>query len=353
MPRVLDGQPEIYQRLLPRFFTEPIPAESKASCGDCPMCKATTPPAQRFRAETKCCTYYPKLPNYLVGALLADRDPAVAEGQRRVRAKIAARLGATPQWLRAPAKYSLLYDHSRDTFGRATALRCPYYAEDSGQCTIWQHRESVCATYHCRYVGGADGHTFWMGFKRYLSLCESQLSRYALLQLHPDFVLQHGAGPPPPPVVDAAELDEREGDELARVEEWGDWYEREEELYVRCYEIVRALNADDVARLLGLDGVVLRVSLERLRKAVVEPTLPARPQLNPHLTVRHAADGMVALGFHNEFDAIEIPAEAWRLLAEFRGEEGLSTVRERLRAVHRADLADEVLLELHRHRILI
>lgn len=353
MPRILDGQPPVYERLLPRFFTEPIPAEAKADCGNCPMCAESTPPAQRFRADTKCCTYYPKLPNYLIGGLLEDGDEALAEGQRRVREKIARRVGVSPQWLRAPAKYDLLYKHSRDTFGRAGSLRCPYYVEDGGACSIWRYRESVCATYFCRYVAGADGHAFWMSYKRYLSLCEIQLSRYALLQLYPEWVLRHGEHPPSAPPVDAAALDERDGDELEHLDDWGDWHGREEELYRQCHRVVAELNADDVARLLGLDGVVHRVMIERQRSAAQSPTFPNRPRLNPQLTVRHLADGMVGLGFYSEYDAIAIPSEAWRLLGEFRGEEGLSTVRERLRRDHHADLADELLLELHRHRVLI
>src|SRR3954454_5365908 len=78
--------PVLYRPLLPAFFDTEAPAEEKATCGSCAMCP---PPGAEgdgayFRPDVKCCTYHPRLPNYLVGALLADDDPALAEGRRRV-----------------------------------------------------------------------------------------------------------------------------------------------------------------------------------------------------------------------------------------------------------------------------
>src|SRR5687767_1905524 len=95
-----------------------------------PTGAAPSPDALHFRPDAKCCTYHPTLPNYLVGALLADPDPALEEGRRRVRDKLAARVGVTPLWLAAPRKTMVLLEASRDTsFGRSRALRCPYYVE--------------------------------------------------------------------------------------------------------------------------------------------------------------------------------------------------------------------------------
>lgn len=47
-----------------------------------------------------------------------------------------------------------------------------------------------------------------------------------------------------------------------------------------------------------------------------------------------------------------LPAEAYRLLSRLTGEAPLAAVRMRWRAEDRADLADEVLLELYRQRVL-
>ena len=97
-----------------------------------------------FSPDLKCCTYHPTLPNFLVGALFADADPALDEGRRRVRAAIARRAGVSPEWVGPPRKYRVLLEAGRVRgFGRARALVCPYL--DSGRCSIWRHRESVHA----------------------------------------------------------------------------------------------------------------------------------------------------------------------------------------------------------------
>src|SRR5690349_17121148 len=110
MKRILDDLPALYAHLLPAFFQEPVPEETKATCSRCSMCEGNCQDAvapvdgksRFFNPNTKCCTYFPKLPNYLVGALLSDDRPELAEGRRRVEARIDARLGATPQWLSPP-----------------------------------------------------------------------------------------------------------------------------------------------------------------------------------------------------------------------------------------------------------
>jgi hypothetical protein len=193
-----------------------------------------------------------------------------------------------------------------------------------------------------------------MSVKRYLSLAEIQLSRHALLQHYPEWVLRQGDTPRSG--ADPLTLADLDGDGRSVEDhraDWGPWVGREEELYIRCYETVRALTAEQLARLLGLDGDVHAAVLERLRLAVVEPQLPEKPRLNPGLSVRHLDDGSVAVAFHSEYDALALPAAAWRLLAEFRGTETLAGVRRRLREEHDADFSDEILTELHRHRVLI
>jgi hypothetical protein len=367
MPRLLDSQPSLYEKLLPPFFERQVPEETKATCGSCTMCDAASAPAlgatTLFRADTKCCTYHPKLPNYLVGGLLADPRPELAEGRHRIRAKIGRRTGITPQWVKAPAKYDLLYKNAKDAFGRARSLRCPYYVDAGGLCSIWAYREAVCSTFFCKHVGGADGRALWMSVKRYLSLAEIQLARWALLELYPDWILRQGDLPSAAPsALGPADLDDAADDDDPTLQaaiaerhrqEWGPWAGHEEDLYIGCHELVSGLSRADLARILGIDGEVHVAVLDRLHAAVVAPTLPERPRLNPDLTVKRLADGAVALAFHSEFDAIALPEAGWRLLEELRGDEPLATARERLRRDHGADFSDEIYVELHRHRILI
>jgi Fe-S-cluster containining protein len=361
MSRILDGLPVLYRDLFPAFFRNAVPEETKATCASCAMCESSAKGAVEsidgvnrfFRPDTKCCTYHPRLPNYLVGALLADANPSLAEGQRRVRERLASHQGVTPQWIKTPPKYNLLYNNARQFFGRALSMRCPYYEGETGNCTIWAYREAVCTTFFCKYVAGADGRKFWMTLKTYLTLAEIQLSRYCVLKLLPEYILAGRDKPAlsgetlTPEDLDEAPLPQKEYAEL-----WRQWAGREEEMYRASYALVRQLTAEQFEKIIGLDGVVELTVLEKAWKAATAPQLPQRLKLNPSATVQWLPDGSIALGSYSENDAVALPGAAYELLVEFTGKEPVAAVRQRLREQKQADLGEDVLLELYRHRIL-
>ncbi|OJH41589.1 hypothetical protein [Cystobacter ferrugineus] len=360
MRPMLDSLPVLYRDLLPEFFQKGVPVETKATCDTCAMCPSSASGtvesvdgvSRLFRPDTKCCTYYPRLPNYLIGALLSDGRAELAEGRRRMEEKMGSRLGVTPQWVKASARYNLLYRNSRQFFGRAASMRCPYYEEQQGGCTIWPYREAVCSTFFCKYVAGADGRKFWMTLKTYLTLTEIQLSRYAVLQLLPEYIL---AGRDKPELTDSPsveDLDERPLPAKDYAALWGKWEGREAEFYRACHDLVRALTPEQVDKLLGLDGVIELKVLEKSHRDAVAPELPKVLKLNPEATVKWLADGSVALGAYSEYDAVALPGLAYALLVEFTGLEPVEKVRERLRQEKQADLHEDILLELYRHRIL-
>jgi len=360
MPPLSDSLPQLYRNLLGPLAAEEVPAEWKATCGSCAMLAgaggaAVAPLDGRsrfFRADTKCCTFHPRLPNYLVGAVLTTDDPALAEGRRRMEARVASRVGVTPEWLSPPRAYSLLYENARGAFGRAQGLRCPFYEEGSGGCTVWAHREAVCSTYYCKYAAGEDGRRFWTAVKALLSLAEVQLARASLLDLAPallDGETLTGQARPP---VGPEDIDGGPPPAAAYAAAWGDWAGRETELYASCHAWVRALGPADLDALLGLDGRLARRSLERALSAVRSTDLPPVLRLDPAATVVWLADGSVALAAYSDLEAVALPGAAFELLVRFTGEEPVATVRERLRREKSADLADEVLLELYRHRVL-
>lgn len=362
MPALVDTLPGLYRELLPALFQRAAPEETKATCADCAMCQTSAVSAvdavdgvsRLFRPDTKCCTYHPRLPNFLLGALLADGRPGLAEGQRRVRERLAARVGVGPQWLSAPAKYSLLYASGRQVFGRAATLRCPYFAQDTGACTIWAYREAVCSTWFCKYEAGADGRRFWMSLKGYLALTEIQLSRWALLQIYPDYVLEGRDRPAPAGTpLTVEDLDEQPLPAAAYAAQWGPWAGREQALYRACAEVVQGLKPADLERILGLDGEVERHNVERLLDAAVSDTLPTTLRFNPAATVKWLPDGSVAMGAYSDLDAVALPGVAYELLTAFTGREPVEAVRARLRSERQADLDPGVLLQLYRHRILV
>jgi Fe-S-cluster containining protein len=362
MTSILDSLPTLYRGIFPSFFQSPIPPETKATCSACAMCESANPIRidsvdgvnRFFRPDTKCCTYHPRLPNYLVGAILSDEDAGMAEGRRRIQEKIARGVSVNPQWIKAPTRYNLLYMNARQAFGRSESLRCPYYEPNGGLCTIWRYREAVCSTYFCKYVAGADGRKFWMTLKTWLTLAEIQLSRYALLQLLPDYVLlgkdkaDNQSGP-----LTVEDLDDQRLPEKDYAELWHPWVGREEEFYRRSYEVVRALSSDEFENLLGIDGIIELSVLKRLHGNAVTASLPKTLKLNPSATIQWLPDGSVAMASYSEFDAVALPGAAYSLLVEFTGKEPVETVRQRLRTEKQADLHDDILVELFRHRILI
>ncbi len=302
-----------------------------------------------FRSDTKCCTFHPKLPNYLIGSLLSDASPDMQEGQRRVREKIQRRVSVTPEWLRAPPTYTHLYNQARHAFGRSEALRCPYYEKQSGGCTVWRHREAVCSTFFCRYEKGQDGMAMWNQVKRYLALLESHLTRYAIFELMPDYLLEARDDAP---TLSAADLDDRV-DEKTYAALWGAWAGREEAFYRRCFELVSALNDDAIAALLGQEGKLALAVLEKKHQAATNETLPTTLKWNTNTTVRWSQGGSVSLAAYSELDGVSLDGSAYALLVCFDGTKPVEEVRARLRSEKQADLSEEVLMTLHRHRILI
>lgn len=360
MPELADSLPRLYRSLLPDTLRGWVADETKATCGRCTMlasnasAQRSNGASHRFHPSTKCCTYHPKLPNYLVGALLSDPDPKMQVGQRRVQERIALGHSATPQWLRTPAKYEVLYNSGRDVFGRAPSLKCPYYDSDVGGCSIWAYREAVCSTYFCQYVAGADGLNYWMSVKTYLGLVERVLSQYALYTLDPKLGLasmqarQRTAGS-----LTLAELEELAMDEADRRALWGEWVGREMELYRETYAIVAALDQDGLSKLLGFEGSILARAVTDCLDRANDARLPAYLQLNPNVTVRYLDDGSVGLASYSEFDAVALPRAALPLLAEFDGKRPATSVRQALREQQETDFDDDILLILMRQRILL
>jgi Fe-S-cluster containining protein len=185
-----------------------------------------------YSNDLKCCTYTPRLPNFLVGRILADTsDDAVSvAGRSSVALRVDAGLTATPLALETPRAYGLLYEHgSHAGFGVAPSLRCPHFHAATGGCGIWRHRESVCATFFCKHERGALGAQLWTAARIWFRAVEETLAWHALLELGlGDAALAHlvaraefGDGP-----LDAASL----GAAVDRRElqlRWGVWAGRE------------------------------------------------------------------------------------------------------------------------------
>ncbi len=301
----------------------PLPNETRATCDRCAMCEGVAPEMTAFNPATKCCTYTPSLPNFLVGRVLADQDPAGEAGRASVRARIASGIEVTPLGLGVPASYGLLYRHGAErTFGQALAMRCPHYVEDGGRCGIWRHRNAVCATWFCKHVRGAAGWRLWQRVRELLSAIESELARACVLELGVDGATLGTLFPPVRAGADAfpvgsAELDRRPEPSLAAAT-WGAWAGREVELYVACAERVGALSAAETLRLCGQEvrvrAEIARAALRRYEEA--EPPDPVRP--GP-LVVLRAGPESCCVTTYSPLDPLEIPRELLDVLHRFDG----------------------------------
>src|SRR5262245_33028225 len=144
--------PQLYTRFFPDVFKVSIPREALANCEACPMTCQSPDASRPFKPDKKCCTFFPSLPNFLVGGILKTM-PESDEGRRRIREAISKRQGVSPIGIFPPRVYLALYNRGRElAFGRSDYLVCPYYHKADGLCTIWRFREAVCSTYFCNTV---------------------------------------------------------------------------------------------------------------------------------------------------------------------------------------------------------
>lgn len=364
MTSLRDTLPEAHRRLFPAVYDRPNVEERRATCNDCAMCAkgsgGLTPPMETaqpsaisFQPNLKCCTYHPTLPNFLAGAVLSD--PSMAEGQRRLRARIASRIGITPQWISPPRKQRVLLDAARGTsFGRSKVLLCPYFVEDAdtgGLCSIWQHREAVCSTFFCKHEAGAAGHAFWTAHKQYTAHLEVVLSRHAARTVFPD------ATEPDFPrfKLTLEDLEDRAPNELDYLACWGEWAGREEELYVRAFEVVRALTQDELDKLLADEPRSDELAANVVQKldAITTPRLAERLIPNPNLVATPIGGGSMGVTTYSAYDPMSLTPELWAVLTEFKPTETVAETRARLDKEQDLEIADDLLLLLQNHGILV
>src|SRR5690606_9126442 len=123
----------------------------------------------------RCCTYHPALANFLVGRALSRGDA----GSALVRARIARLDGVGPLGVGPPGDWAERYARARDGgFGREASWRCPYWVAGPLSCGIWQDRNMVCRSWHCKHVDGVRGHRLWASVRALGTHVETQLAAW-------------------------------------------------------------------------------------------------------------------------------------------------------------------------------
>ncbi len=220
--------PALWRRMLdPDVFELHFPDEKEATCSNCPSVVK-----HGFTQPYRCCTYIPRIPNFLVGAALAD--PATAPFARRGLE----RYGLPDGVQVGPLGYkNSLAEYGRNQYGKSAVIRCPFLDADLGRCGIYAYRNSVCSTYFCWNDHGMRGHMFWEKVQGLMGQIETALAQWCITQLGGD--LDHYFG-----VWDSMAL---ELDACSDQEGWAKsikerlfefWQGTDEEFFVACHKLV-------------------------------------------------------------------------------------------------------------------
>lgn len=328
-----DMLPPVYQPLFDAFFDRPKIREARATCDDCAMCdRGESSPVKMdfFLPDAKCCTFFPIVPNYLVGAILADPSADMEEGKRRIRSRIRSRIGVTPHYLSRPRKLTLLMSGYADAFGRTKSLLCPYFDESNlaRSCTIWRHREAICMTYYCKYVGGQRGFDFWSALKSYLGYVQHALARFAAQAVD-------GAVEEPvfkKDTLTVEDIEDRPPKDADYARWWGSWAGREDEFYVQCHEWTAKITAEQFAMNIDQSEQGARLKRDLVAKYEIHEgkILPTRLVRNGRMREDHAGDKVVVTTY-SRYDSFALDKDLYEVAGLFKADQTLEENLQRLK----------------------
>lgn len=351
--------PPLYARWMEACLPGPIREEVHATCHNCAMVADEDDPGPsfaggQFHAGVKCCSYLPLLPNFTVGAILRDEDPATAPGRETALARLRAGDGVTPLGIQASRRYGLLYDHSLG-FGQSRHLLCPHFLSETGGCGIWRHRNGVCSTWFCKFNRGAVGERFWKSLEDLLKVLESDLSWWAALEMDPGTEVVRTLLALRDRVQSQAKLDvsELEGsvdpDLYRRV--WGSWHGREEEFFQGCAERVAVLTWEEV---LGIARPMARALVQVLQDAhsrLESDTVPD-PLVMGSFTILNASAERTLINSYRPSDPLALSSTLFRMLPHFDGRPNQAVVGEIVKQ-ERVFLGPDLLRRLADYQVLV
>lgn len=221
--------PGIWRYMMPPgLFRLDFPAEKSCTCMDCPKVRE-----EDWRADYRCCTYHPRVPNFMLG--LAARTNGRAAVQRVLQEGLLIPEGMN----HPPARWiDYLQDMEDDAFGRSERVLCPMLDKKSGYCNIHGFRNSVCSTFYCMKDHGNRGVKFWETLQVLGGQIEIALAQWTLTELGFDMDRYIAAYDRLGRRIHKVSGAGQGWDEQALVELWGDWHGREMELYEAAADLV-------------------------------------------------------------------------------------------------------------------
>lgn len=336
--------PDLYAEWMMDFLGGPLPVEVRATCNDCQMYKAREIPCKSdvvFHPNTKCCTFFPELPNFLVGAVLADSSEETARGKEFFERGAIARGVINPLGIFPTAEYSMSYGFNKDNFGQRESLKCPYYmAEEGGLCAIWKYRNGRCSTWFCKHERGTISVVFWKYLDRLLAAVERSISLWCLqkidlgLRALTELIPASGA-----PIPGAKSV-------------WGKYEGQEREFFISCAKAVRQLSWKDVLEIAGPETHVLARLVQDAFGKYNNPSVPPRLKCGAWKAERCGPSTM-RVWTYSPFDPLELDTALLNALSYFDGRRSTAEALGCIQANPNLQLDSALLQKLCGVRILV
>jgi hypothetical protein len=254
-----------------------------------------------FFPFAKCCTSMPVLPNFLVGGILQDTDPAFAEGRMQFERE-APNAASNP--LQIGLSLSGWVLRGLRPFGKSEIQRCPYFIpRQGGMCGIWRYRESICSTWFCKYEHGANSRQFWNSVRQLLIVLQNALSVWA-----------------------ASKLGISATSSFLNQLPWNQWQGREREFYIACFELVSALSWTQILEIGGNEAKTWIDAVQSAFDLLNSESIPEKlvsgnykRYVLPNETSRFVS--------YNEYDLIDLPNSIAELLPRFDGRPWMNVLK--------------------------
>lgn len=229
--------PGIWRFMLPNDLRDlELPSERRSTCGSCPKVIA-----EGFDRAYKCCTYHPRVPNFLLGLGLSipESRPFIIE---HIDGGFVVPEGATStprQWLDA------VLIGAESSYGRTETVRCQFLDQQLGRCGIYPVRNSVCSSFFCLNDHGQTGTEFWDRLQEMVSQVEAALAQWCLEEIGFDMHTLIGIYERHSEAIDqVSDAHTKAWRTEIRQELFGEWYGREVDLFWRCADLVRKNRED-------------------------------------------------------------------------------------------------------------
>jgi Fe-S-cluster containining protein len=221
--------PGIWRAMMPASLMQlRFPDERQADCNNCPKSCY-----ENWRVDYRCCTYHPRMSNFLLGLACHTEEGNRAVDDLLQRGMILPEgMHSSPrQWL------DFLGDQLHDQFGKSQKVLCPMLDPSTGYCRVHVFRNSVCSTYFCEKDQGSAGNVFWSQVQTLGTQIEMRLGQWALREIGFDLEASLRAMDELAPTIDQASAEAGwHPDALKRI--WGPYWGREKALLQACAAVV-------------------------------------------------------------------------------------------------------------------